>query len=208
MTSPYSRMPLPLIAILRGITSDHAKTVATTLYGVGVRYIEVTLNSPDPWSSIDAMLKLELKDCLIGAGTVLSVDDVRRTFDLGGRLIVTPNCNQDVISESVRLGMTVVPGIATATEAFNAVNAGARQLKLFPAVTYGCAHLKALKSVLPTTVRVFPVGGVGLADIQPWLAAGADGFGFGSELFRPDYSMQEIEQRATSLVQQVIAATR
>ncbi len=194
-----------LIAILRGITPDRAAIVASTLYQAGIRSIEVTFNSPSPLASITAIARLQLDQCLLGAGTVLTADEVQRTFDAGGRLIVTPNCDVAVIERALKLGMTVLPGIATATEAFAAVHAGATQLKLFPAVTYGCAHLKALKSVLPREIKIFPVGGIGAADIAAWMQAGADGFGFGSELFRPEYSQDEVETRARQLVQSFAA---
>jgi 2-dehydro-3-deoxyphosphogalactonate aldolase len=139
---------------------------------------------------------------------VVRATDVQRTFDAGGRLIVAPNCDRDVIRRALDLGMTVMPGIATASEAFQAIDAGATILKLFPAVTYGAAHLKALKTVLPATIRMFPVGGIGAADLRAWLSAGADGFGFGSEIFRPEYGLAEIEQRARRLVESLTDAIR
>jgi 2-dehydro-3-deoxyphosphogalactonate aldolase len=132
---------------------------------------------------------------------VLDLDAVRRTHAAGGRLIVAPNCDPEVIRGALQMGMQVLPGIATATEAFSAIRAGATQLKLFPAVTYGPRHLQALRAVLPPGVRVFPVGGIGAAEIPAWLSAGAAGFGFGSELFRPEYDLPEIERRARQLVQ-------
>ncbi|HEX2585824.1 MAG TPA: 2-dehydro-3-deoxy-6-phosphogalactonate aldolase, partial [Steroidobacteraceae bacterium] len=190
----------PIVAILRGITVDRAESVARALYDAGIRIIEVTFNSPDPLSSIKKITQLNLQDCLIGAGTVVSVDDVQRTYDAGGRLVVTPNCDVGVISKALQLGMTVLPGIATPTEAFAAVHAGASHLKLFPAATYGVQHLKALKSVLPTHVKIFPVGGIGANDIAQWRQAGANGFGFGSELFKPDYSLDEIAERARQII--------
>jgi 2-dehydro-3-deoxyphosphogalactonate aldolase len=189
-----------LVAILRGITPADAPAVATVLHEAGVRTIEVTLNSPEPLSSIQAIAKLNLKDTLIGAGTVLRVEDVSRVFDVGGRLIVTPNTDVDVISQAVSRNMNVIPGFATATEAFAAIRAGAKSLKLFPAVTYGVAHLKALRSVLGKDILVYAVGGIGATDIKTWVSGGADGFGFGSELFRPEYSLNEIRQRAVQLV--------
>jgi len=197
----------PLVAILRGITPERAVEVASTLYLAGIRIIEVTFNSIDPLSSIAAIADIRLPDCLIGAGTVLNSDDVQRTYDAGGKLIVTPNCDISVIKKALALNMTVLPGIATATEAFTAVHAGAHIIKLFPAVSYGTAHLKALKSVLPAAIKVFPVGGIGAADIGSWMQAGADGFGFGSELFKPAYTLREIESRARQLVQCFAAAT-
>ena len=188
-----------LVAILRGVTPARVVEIGDVLYDAGIRAIEVPLNSPDPMTSI-AKLSARRSDWTIGAGTVLDADDVRRTHEAGGRLIVSPNCNPEVIRAALQLGMRALPGIATATEAFAAVGAGARQLKLFPAVTYGPAHLAALRAVLPRDVEVYPVGGVGAQDIARWLAAGAAGFGFGSELFRPDYSVAEIERRAKDLL--------
>jgi 2-dehydro-3-deoxyphosphogalactonate aldolase len=188
-----------LVAILRGVSPSHAIAVGDALYRAGIRIIEVPLNSPDPFTSI-AKLAAHRTDWTIGAGTVLSVDDVNRTRQAGGRLIVSPNCNPEVIRHALQLTLRVMPGIATATEAFSAIAAGARQLKLFPAVTYGPGHLAALRAVLPTDVEVFPVGGIGGQDIPRWLGVGAAGFGFGSELFRPDYELADIAQRASGLV--------
>ncbi len=198
----------PLVAILRGATPDRAADLGRTLHGAGVRIVEVPLNSPEPFASIRILHDLGLPDCLVGAGTVLTATDVRRTFDAGGRLVVAPNCNDEVIRSALDLGMTVMPGIATATEAFRAVDAGATILKLFPAATYGPGHLKALKTVLPAAVRLYPVGGIGAADIPAWLAAGADGFGFGSEIFRPEYALGDIERRARHLVESLAGARR
>ena len=189
-----------LVAILRGITPEQAVAVGTTLYEAGIRALEVPLNSPSPFASIAALVTSNLPGSLIGAGTVLTTEDVERTVEAGGRLIVAPNCDLDVIRHALRSSMQVMPGIATATEAFTAIRAGASSLKLFPAITYGPAHLKALKAVLPEKVRVFPVGGIGAPDIKAWLAAGAAGFGFGSELYQPEYTLKEIAHRARTLV--------
>jgi 2-dehydro-3-deoxyphosphogalactonate aldolase len=190
-----------VVAILRGVQSARVVEIAGVLRTEGIRIIEVPLNSPDPFGSIAALVAAHGSDCLIGAGTVLDLEAVRRTYAAGGRLIVAPNCDPEVIRGAVQMGMQVMPGIATATEAFSAIRAGATQLKLFPAATYGPRHLQALRAVLPANVRVFPVGGVGAAEIPGWLAAGAAGFGFGSELFRPEYDLPEIERRARQLVQ-------
>lgn len=195
-----------LVAILRGLEPERSVATAAVLRAAGIRIIEVPLNSPDPFTSIAALAAACGSECLIGAGTVLDLDAVRRTHAAGGRLIVAPNCDPDVIRGALQLGMQVMPGIATATEAFSAIRAGATQLKLFPAVTYGPRHLQALRAVLPPGVRVFPVGGVGAAEIPAWIGAGAAGFGFGSELFRPDYDLAEIERRARQLVQALQAA--
>jgi 2-dehydro-3-deoxyphosphogalactonate aldolase len=197
-----------LVAILRGIQPTSALETGAVLHAAGIRVIEVPLNSPDPYTSIAALVSKYGATCLIGAGTVLDTKAVTRTHEAGGRLIVAPNCDPEVIRSALELGMEVMPGIASATEAFSAIRAGATKLKLFPAATYGPRHMQALRAVLPAAVRLYPVGGVGAADIPAWLAAGADGFGFGSELFRPDYDLPEIGRRATQLIQALQAARR
>ena len=199
----------PIVAILRGVEPAHVLAIADRLWSAGIRAIEVPLNSPDPFRSIAALAKAERPaDSLVGAGTVLSVEDVRRTQEAGGRLIVAPNCDAAVIAEAGKLGLAVLPGVATATEAFSALRAGARQLKLFPAAALGPRFLKALGAVLPPDCQVFPVGGVGAEELYDWLAAGAAGFGFGSELFRPDYTIDAIDQRARNIVGAFQAAQR
>jgi 2-dehydro-3-deoxyphosphogalactonate aldolase len=190
-----------LVAILRGVVPERVVEIGNVLYDAGIRIIEVPLNSPEPFASIAKLVACGRPDWTIGAGTVLNVDDVRRTHEAGGRLVVAPNCDAEVIRYALQLAMQVMPGIATATEAFAAIDAGARQLKLFPAITYGPRHLQALRAVLPSDVSVFPVGGIERPDIARWLSVGAAGFGFGSELFRPDYSVADIGRRAGDLVQ-------
>jgi 2-dehydro-3-deoxyphosphogalactonate aldolase len=196
----------PIVAILRGLTPARAADVATVLHRAGIRIIEVPLNSPEPFTSIAILAALRLADCLIGAGTVLGAQEVQRAHAAGGRLVVAPNCDPAVIRAALTLGMRVMPGVASATEAFQAIAAGASELKLFPAISYGPAHLQALRSVLPASVRVLPVGGIGAADIPAWLAAGAAGFGFGSELFRPEYSLEQIDARAQRLMRALAEA--
>ena len=190
-----------LVAILRGLEPTRAIETGRVLHASGIRVIEVPLNSPDPFASIAALTSSLGTDCLIGAGTVLDRDAVNRTHAAGGRLVVAPNCDPEVIRTALNLGMEVMPGIATPTEAFAAIRAGATKLKLFPASAYGPRFLQAVRAVLPKHIRMYPVGGVGAADIPTWLAAGADGFGFGSELFRPDYDLPEIGRRAAQMVQ-------
>jgi 2-dehydro-3-deoxyphosphogalactonate aldolase len=208
MPSEVSAGETALVAILRGVLPERVVEIGNVLYEAGIRVIEVPLNSPEPFVSIAALAACGRSDWTIGAGTVLNVDDVRRTQEAGGRLIVAPNCDADVIRCAVRSNLQVLPGIASATEAFNAIGAGARHLKLFPAVTYGPRHLQALRAVLPIDVGVYPVGGIGAQDIPAWLGAGAAGFGFGSELFRPDYGLADIEQRARELVRAFREARR
>jgi 2-dehydro-3-deoxyphosphogalactonate aldolase len=201
MKSEAQTSKIPLVGILRGVAPGQVVAVGNLLYDAGFRIIEVPLNSPEPFASIGALAACGHTDWTIGAGTVLSVDDVRRTQEAGGRLVVAPNCDPDVIRYALQLGLQILPGFATATEAYAAIGAGAKQLKLFPASTYGAKHLHSLRAVLPRNVSVFPVGGIGANNIAEWLAAGAAGFGFGSELFRPEYSLTEIAQRAAALVQ-------
>lgn len=197
---------VPLVAILRGLPLERTLEVGNALFDAGIRAIEVPFNSPEPLESIRLLSDRFGDTCLCGSGTVLTTEQVQQTYDAGGRLVVSPNCDPEVIRATVQLGMICLPGIATATEAFAAIKAGTRYLKLFPGATYGARHLKALKDVLPKDVRVYPVGGVGADDIAEWLQAGAAGFGFGSELFRPTYSTQEISQRARRVVERYNAA--
>lgn len=202
-----SAAPTELVGILRGLTPERAPEVGALLVDAGFRVIEVPLNSPQPFETIKLLARAH-GDCLVGAGTVLTPAEVDRVHGAGGRIVVAPNCDPAVIRRALELGMRVFPGIATATEAFTAIDSGAAELKLFPAATYGSRHLKALKSVLPRHVRVFPVGGIGAQDIPEWLASGADGFGFGSELFTPAYTLAQIEARARGLIEALRAATK
>jgi 2-dehydro-3-deoxyphosphogalactonate aldolase len=206
MSTEAPAAELPIVAILRGVAPARAADVAAVLHRAGLRIIEVPLNSPDPFASIARLCALQLADCLVGAGTVLSAEDVQRTHAAGGRLVVAPNCEPSVIRAALKFGMRVMPGVATATEALQAISAGATELKLFPAASCGPGHLRALKTVLPAAVRVLPVGGIGAADVAAWLAAGADGFGFGSELFRPEYTLDEIDARARRLLRALAQA--
>ena len=203
-----SRSATELVAILRGLTPQRATEVGAAVVAAGFRTIEVPLNSPQPFESIKLLAQAHGAECQIGAGTVLGVAEVESVHAAGGRLVVAPNCDPDVIRRALGLGMRVLPGIATATEAFAALRAGASELKLFPAATYGPRHLKALKSVLPRHVKIFPVGGIGSQDIAAWLESGADGFGFGSELFTPAYTLAELTKRAQTLIEAMRAATQ
>jgi 2-dehydro-3-deoxyphosphogalactonate aldolase len=195
---------IELVAILRGLAPARASEVGIALVDCGFRTIEVPLNSPDPFTTIKLLSQAHGATCVIGAGTVLTAEEVDSVHAAGGRLVVAPNFDEQVIRRALDHGMRVLPGIATATEAFSALRAGATELKLCPASTYGADHLRALKSVLPRNAKVYPVGGIGAQDIAEWLAAGADGFGFGSELFKPAYTLAELTRRA----QQLVAALR
>ena len=198
---------LPLVAILRGLLPANALEVGNAIVSAGLRCIEVPLNSPDPLASIEILAKAFGDTCLIGAGTVVKPEDVTTVRNAGGQLIVSPNCNPQVIEATVRFGMVSLPGVATPTEAFTAVAAGTRTLKLYPASTYGPRHLKAMKDVLPKDVAVYAVGGVGADDIATWREAGTAGFGFGSEVFKPSYSIEEITTRTRRIKAAYDAAT-
>jgi 2-dehydro-3-deoxyphosphogalactonate aldolase len=198
MTDPLTE--LPLVAILRGVTPARIEGVAAALFDAGIRAIEVPLNSPEPFESIEILAKTYGDRCLTGAGTVLDSADVDRVAGAGGRLVVTPNTNPAVIARGAERKMVVMPGFYTPSEAFAAIAAGARTLKLFPAATAGTAHLKALLAVLPKDVPVYAVGGVGAGNMKEWRWAGAAGFGMGADLFKPDFSDEEIAVRARQSV--------
>jgi 2-dehydro-3-deoxyphosphogalactonate aldolase len=191
---------LPIVAILRGVTPARIEGVAAALFEAGIRAIEVPLNSPEPFKSIEILAKAFGDRCLTGAGTVLDVANVDRVADAGGKLLVTPNTNPAVIARGVEKSLTVMPGFFTPSEGFDAVAAGSRYLKLFPASTGGIDHLKAMLAVLPKSVPVYAVGGVGAANMAEWRKGGAAGFGLGSELFKPDFSDAEISARAKKCV--------
>lgn len=191
---------LPLVAILRGIRPEEVVEVGAALQEAGIGAIEVPLNSPLPLESVARLAEKFGDRCLCGAGTVLRPTDVDAVHAAGGRLIVTPNTVPAVIERAVALGLTVMPGFATPTEAFAALGAGAGMLKLFPAASYGPAHLKALRDVLPAAVSVFAVGGVGASNLAPWRLAGCAGLGVGGDLYRPGHPPGEVHRRALALV--------
>jgi 2-dehydro-3-deoxyphosphogalactonate aldolase len=194
-------MSRPIIAILRGLTPPEAHSAAEVLIDAGIDRIEVPLNSPEPLESIRAMARGYGDSALIGAGTVTSVDDVRAVADAGGRLVVSPNYDAEVVRETKRLGLQSFPGIFTPTEAFAALNSGADGLKLFPATLAGPAGLKAMRAVLPPGTQVYAVGGAGAENFGDWIAAGADGFGIGTALYVPGLSVAEIGARARRIVE-------
>ena len=200
MTPDLLLAELPLVAILRGVTPARIEGVAAALFEAGIRAIEVPLNSPEPFKSVEILAKVYGDRCLTGAGTVLSLSDVDRVADAGGKLMVTPNTNPAVIARGVDKGLTVMPGFFTPSEGFAAIAAGARYLKLFPASSGGIGHLQAMLAVLPKTVPVYAVGGVGAGNMSEWRKAGAAGFGLGSELFKPDFSDADIAARARKCV--------
>lgn len=200
MTADALLAEMPLVAILRGVTPARIEGIAEALFEAGFRAIEVPLNSPEPLKSIALLAKQFGDRCLTGAGTVLAPEDVDRVADAGGKLLVTPNTNPAVIARGVEKGLTVMPGFYTPSEGFAAVAAGARYLKLFPASSGGIGHLQAMLAVLPKTVPVYAVGGVGAGNMSEWRKAGAAGFGLGSDLFKPDFSDADIAARARKCV--------
>ena len=189
-----------LVAIIRGVTPDDAEAIGEAISEAGIRIIEVPLNSPDPLASIERLAKRFGESMLVGAGTVLTVEQVGQVRDAGGRLIVSPDTNTNVVRASVEAGLVSSPGYFTPSEAFAAIHAGAHALKLFPAEAASPAVLKAQLAVIPKDVPVMVVGGVKPDNMRPWLEAGAAGFGLGSGLYKPGQSAAETLEKARAYV--------
>ena len=187
---------LPLVAILRGVRPDESESIGLALEQAGFALIEVPLNSPRPFDSIATLRRVLRHDTLVGAGTVTRVEDVQRLQQLGADLVVMPHADVAVIRAAKAAGMLCVPGIATPTEAFAAIAAGADALKVFPAELVTPGVLKAMRAVLPAGVPLLPVGGITPASLAPWRAAGVHGFGLGSALYRPGLDAAAVAARA------------
>ncbi len=187
---------LPLIAILRGLKPENAEAVGHALVEAGFRIIEVPLNSPEPFRSIEILAKTMPDDVLIGAGTVLEPDLVNGVHDMGGKLIVMPHADVEVIKRAKELRLVCTPGVATPTEAFAALKAGADAIKIFPAEATPPAVVKAWRAVLPKETIMLPVGGIKPDNMKPYVDAGANGFGLGSALFTPSMSVDEVASNA------------
>lgn len=193
-------MSREIIAILRGITPAEAVETCAALIAAGIDRIEVPLNSPDPFDSIAAMVAAHGAEAVIGAGTVLTTDQVDRLAAIGAAMVVSPDCNPQVIAATKQAGMQSFPGVMTPTECFTALRHGADGLKIFPASLIGPDGVKAIRAVLPPETPVYAVGGAGPANFSDWIAAGANGFGIGTALYTPGLDVADVAARATRIV--------
>ena len=190
----------PIVAILRGITPDEVVMVGQALMSAGIRIIEIPLNSPEPLESIYRLAQSVGSDALVGAGTVLTANEVAKVKAAGGQLIVSPNTDLEVITATLEARMVSSPGYFTPTEAFAAIQAGAHAIKLFPAEAASPAVLKAHRAVLPSNFPLLVVGGVTAVDVPAWISAGASGFGLGSALYRPGQPAEQARNQAMRFI--------
>lgn len=190
----------PLVAIVRGVTPDEAEAIADAIFEAGIRIIEVPLNSPEPLKSIELLAKRFGERMLVGAGTVLRPAEVGRVRDAGGRIVVSPDTNVEVVAATAAAGLVSSPGYFTPSEAFSALRVGATALKLFPAEGASPALLKAHLAVLPKDIPVLAVGGIKPDNMRPWLEAGATGFGLGGGLYKPGQSAADTLDKARAYV--------
>ncbi len=198
--TPFPPMKRPLIAILRGIKPEETADIVGALIETGFTAIEIPLNSPEPFRSIEIAAKMAPADCLIGAGTVLTVEDVDRLDGAGGRLLVTPNVEPAVISRARDKGMVTMPGVFTATEALLAAKAGATGLKFFPAGALGASGITAIRAVLPPELVIAAVGGVSDKNFADYTKAGILAFGLGTSLYKPGMTATEVAERAKTTI--------
>lgn len=190
-----------LVAILRGVTPDEVEGIAESLLDAGFEAIEIPLNSPRPFDSISRVVRLAPKGTLIGAGTVLTPEDVSRLSDIGGSLLVSPNVDIEVLTRADELGIVSMPGVFTPTEAFTALRHGAAALKFFPASALGAGGISAMRAVLPADTVIGAVGGVDETSFAPYRAAGVTAFGLGSSLYKPGFSAQDVATRARCAIE-------
>ena len=188
----------PLIAILRGLTPNNAAVVGRTLYEAGLRIIEVPINSPSPYESIEILRTTLPEDCLVGAGTLVTVDHLRSLKSAGGTIAVMPHTNPQLITVALEFGLIPMPGVFTPSEMFTAIDAGATNLKLFPANVAGQEMVKAVRAVLPAKIKLFAVGGISAKTLPSWTTV--DGFGIGSSIFKPTDSIETIRHKAHTMV--------
>ena len=193
----------PIIAILRGIAPREAPSIGERLVNSGIRAIEVPLNSPCPFDSIRRLSTAISGTATIGAGTVLCVDDVKRVAEAGGKFVVSPNADPDVIHATLQAGLNSMPGVLSPSEAFTAIRAGAGALKIFPASAMGPAYIRDLKAILPESVSLIAVGGVDLSNVSQWFGAGANGVGIGSALYKPGDTPTNVARKARAVVQAI-----
>jgi len=199
-TAPFPKLKRGLVAILRGLKSSEAVAIGRAVHDAGIEAIEVPLNSPEPFVSIADLVKALPQTALIGAGTVLTAADVDALHKAGGRLLVSPNIDAEVMGRAMHYGMVTMPGVFTPTEAFQAIRLGASALKFFPASVLGAGGISAMRAVLPADTVVGAVGGVSEKDFAGYKAAGVTAFGLGSSLFKPGMSVDEVATRARAAV--------
>ncbi len=192
---------MPLVAILRGLAASEACEVGAELAEAGIEILEVPLNSPEPYRSIEALRNSLGETAVVGAGTVVSADNVEMVKDSGGQIVVAPNTDEGVIEACLRLDLVPIPGFLTASEAFRATGAGAEFLKLFPANVFAPNYRSALAAVLPDGISVLAVGGVNLTNSRTYLDAGFSGLGIGSSLYRPGCNNSQLRATADAFVQ-------
>ena len=197
---PFPPMKRPLIAILRGIKPEETADIVGALIETGFTAIEIPLNSPEPFRSIKIAAKMAPADCLIGAGTVLTIEDVDRLDRAGGKLLVTPNVEPAIISRARDKGMVTMPGVFTATEALSAARAGATGLKFFPAGVLGASGITAIRAVLPPELVIAAVGGVSDKNFADYTKAGILAFGLGTSLYKPGMTAEEVVERAKATI--------
>ncbi|SDA42151.1 2-dehydro-3-deoxy-6-phosphogalactonate aldolase [Sinorhizobium sp. NFACC03] len=197
---PFPPMKYPLIAILRGLKPEETEGVVGALIETGFTAIEIPLNSPDPFRSIETAVKMAPENCLIGAGTVLTTAQVEQLADVGGQLMVSPNVEPAVISLAAQKGMVTMPGVLTPTEALSAAAAGATGLKFFPASVLGPSGITAIRAILPPDLEIAAVGGVSDANFGDYAKAGIRSFGLGSSLYKPGMSSAEVRERAVATI--------